>query len=82
MTNEFRGYPLFNDVEDPIIRDSNRASIMFNIFEHNRVKGKLSERGTGILFGYFGQIPVEERQGLYHRFAQKIDGAGYRVRVH
>lgn len=76
--NEYKGYSLFNDVEDKELQSRNRAVIMSNIVEHNTIKNKISPKGAGLALGYFNSIPPEERKVVEQKFEQRIKELGYR----
>jgi hypothetical protein len=61
--NTYKGYPLFNDLEDFPLRSKNRGVIMANICEEhlNRERTKVSPKGLGLVLGYFNQIIPMER---------------------
>lgn len=75
--NEYKGFSLFNDVEDKELQTRNRAVIMCNIVEHNTKDKKITPRGAGLALGYFSSIPAEERKGVEEKFEELIKGAGY-----
>lgn len=65
--NEFRGFGLFNDVEDKNLQIFNRARIMVNIMEDNSAtdsSGKVgvSLKGAALVAGYFNHVPEDDRQ--------------------
>ena len=75
--NEYKGYSLFNDVEDVALQERNRAVIVCNIVEHNTRKGLITPRGAGLAMGYFNCIPVEQRKGVMEKFEELVKGRGY-----
>lgn len=74
MTNEIKGYSLFNDIEDTELRIRNRAVVMANIFEDNldgdakvdavTIKGD----GAVLLLQYVKNIPEEEMVPTWDKF--------------
>lgn len=76
--NMYKGYSLFNDVEDIALRNRNRAVIMSNIIEHNTHKMKITPKGAGLALGYFHCIPPEERKDVEQLFEQRIKDMGYK----
>ena len=69
MDNEFRGFSLFKDQEEPL-RSRNRAVVLGNIAEENMNKEKrISAKGVGLMVGYMGAIPAEERKETALKFA-------------
>jgi len=78
IVDEFKGVRLFNDIEDEALRNGNRAVVMANIFEDNVNKeGKVTDKGSALLIGYFGCIKEEERKGVYSRVEAELKKRGY-----
>ena len=75
--NEYKGYSLFNDVEDKELQTRNRAVIMRNIVEHNTRDRRITPKGAGLALGYFNSIPLEERKEVEKKFEELIKGDGY-----
>ena len=67
--NEFKGYGLFNDVEDKELQTYNRARILANIMEDHAVGTNVSGTGALICAGYFNSIPPEDRGAVHSRTA-------------
>ena len=68
MTNEFKGFSLFNDIEDTSLRQRNRAVVMANIAESNSRSSRITPKGMGLIIGYFGCIPENERKAVHDQF--------------
>lgn len=79
MNNEFHGYSLFNDVEDAVLRAFNRGRVVANMFEQHMDKTtrKINRRGAALVFGYFAQIPEDERKEAHHFLNQQLAKDGY-----
>lgn len=75
--DEFKGYSLFNDIEDADLRNRNRSVIMFNILDHNTKDQRCSPKGAALILGYFSKIPKEERDDVESRFEQLVKEKGY-----
>lgn len=73
----YKGYDLFNDIEDKALQARNRAVVMANMIEPHVKDGRLTERGTHLALGYFGSIPEEDRKALYKAFEQQCKDRGY-----
>lgn len=79
MNNEFRGFSLFNDQEEPL-RSRNRAVVLGNIAEDNMDKEKrISGKGAMLMLGYMSAIPVEERKAVASQFADNMNQRGFAV---
>jgi hypothetical protein len=76
--NEYKGYSLFNDVDDAELRDRNRAVIMANIVEQYTKNKKMTPKGAGLVLGYFNALPEAERKEVHERFEKRIHEMGYR----
>jgi len=79
MKNEFKGYSLFNDIEDVTLRDRNRAVILTNLMESNIDKAtrKINIKGTSLILGYFSTIPEDQRQNVETLFKQEATRRGF-----
>lgn len=75
--NEYYGYTLFNEIEDPALRTRNRAVILANIMEQNTKHQKISRKGAALALGYFNQIPDEEKQIVHDALTQQLKERGY-----
>lgn len=72
IKNEYSGYGLFNDIDDVEVKNYNRGRIIVNIMEDNSDgKGKITDRGAMLSYGYLLSIPEDEREGAYSE-AEKI----------
>lgn len=71
--NEFKGYGLFNDVEDKEIQIHNRARTLVNIMEDNSKDGLVNGTGALICMGYFKSLPEEDRLDVHTRAQQMIE---------
>lgn len=80
MRKSFKGFPLFEEIQDTALRARNRAVIMANIVEDNLTKGKrVTPNGAALLLGYFESIPQDERQTSYLIFEQQLKERGFSV---
>lgn len=77
QANDFKGYSLFNDIEDAALRNRNRAVIMANIAEHNTKGNKITPKGASILIGYFNAIPKDEKLTVHEQFSKNMKERGY-----
>ena len=67
--NEFKGYGLFNDVEDKEVQVYNRARTLVNIMEDHAVGKSVSGTGAMICAGYFNSLPPEDRAEVHSKTA-------------
>lgn len=73
----FKGYPLFNDLEDKALQTRNRAVIMANIIEQNTKKKLITPKGTALVIGYFNCVPTEDRKDVEAAFTQQMKERHY-----
>lgn len=72
--NEINGYSLFNDVEDTDAQAYNRARVVFNILDDNSDKERnISQKGTGLVFQYFQQIPEVDRPAMHAELVKILE---------
>lgn len=77
--NTFKGFELFNDITDIILRTRNRAVVLANIAEDNAKGGLINAKGAGLILGYFQQVPPSERADVKQRFAEAMIQRGFRL---
>ena len=62
QVNEYRGYALFNDVEDSYLRNRNRGVVLANMTESGMNGTSLRHASTADIIGYFSSVPDEEKR--------------------
>jgi len=77
MNNEYKGFPLFNDIEDVALKQRNRAVIMANIAEKYTKAKKISLKGASLIIGYFNEVPLEDRKTLEAKFTEVMKERNY-----
>lgn len=79
INDNFRGFSLFNDIEDVELKNRNRAVILTNMAEDNmdRKTKKINMKGTTFVLGYFNLIPEEERADVKNRFMEGMAQRGF-----
>lgn len=75
--NEYRGFSLFNDLEDKELQLRNRAVVMSNIAEQYTKAKKITLKGASLILGYFDCIPNEDRKALEDRFKITMKERGF-----
>lgn len=73
----FKGHSLFNDIEDPILRNRNRAVILSNIAIDNTRNKLISPKGASLILGYFGLVDPADRNDVKERFTQRMLESGF-----
>lgn len=71
-------YDTFKSIKDEELRTRNRAVVMSNIYEDNAIKDGISPKGATLLFGYFKQIPDDERKVVFSEFKKKMKERGFK----
>lgn len=66
--DNFKGFSLFNDVEDVSLQTQNRARVLFNIAEDHIKSKRINQKGVALILGYFNCIPEEDRLSVQTRF--------------
>jgi len=77
--NAYKGFSLFNDIDDLELRTHNRARVLANMYEDNHKDGKLSPAATGTLLTYFQKVPDGERGGVQQLFQKMMYEKGFKV---
>ena len=75
--NEYRGFSLFNDLEDKQLQLRNRAVVMSNMAEQYTNDKKITVKGASLILGYFECIPHNERKALEQRFTEVMKERKY-----
>jgi hypothetical protein len=77
--NEYKGFSLFNDIEDDILRIRNRAVVLANLAEDNTENLKVSMKGASLIFGYFNLVPPHEKFAVQQKFEEQMRARGFKV---
>lgn len=78
-TEVFKGFSLFNDIEDLELRKRNRAVIMVNLLADNFSQGKIEARGSLLIIGYMSKVPTEDRKELVDEFVRQANERGFKI---
>jgi hypothetical protein len=73
----YKGFDLFNDIEDPILRNRNRAVVIANIAEDNTKNHLISPKGASLILGYFNEIPALDKTDVIERYKINMQERGY-----
>lgn len=79
MKNEFKNFSLFNDIEDVVLRNRNRAVVLANMADDNNKNNMISARGGALILGYFQNLPEEDRANVRDQFAEQMKARGYAI---
>lgn len=74
----YKGYSLFDDIEDFTLKARNRGVVMANILEEHYGKSfkKVSPGGLALILGYFTEVPALERKATKEAFEQILKERG------
>lgn len=77
-TKTFKGYSLFNNVEDFDLKSHNRGVVIANIIEehYDVVSNRVSTRGLSLILGYFNEIPALERKAAHSSLKSELTKRG------
>lgn len=81
LINEYKGFCLFNDIEDAALRIRNRAVVLANIADSTSKNKKISPNGMGLILGYFSNVPKEERKDVMTSFITAMKERGYELTI-
>lgn len=73
----YKGYDLFDTLEDRALRIRNQAVVLANIAQDNSKGKAITPRASAIILGYFGQIAAEDRHNVKEAFAKDMTQRGY-----
>lgn len=77
--NEYKGFSLFNDIEDIALRMRNRSVVMCNMaadYADKRTK-RISPKGASLILNYFASVPANERDATKNLFAEEMKTRGF-----
>lgn len=75
--NNFKGFSLFNDIDDLALRIRNQAVVLTNIAQDNIKDKKISAKGASLILGYFGLIDPDDRADVQEAFKQNMLRSGF-----
>tara|TARA_R110000765_G_scaffold303784_1_gene397783 strand:- start:415 stop:762 length:348 start_codon:yes stop_codon:yes gene_type:complete len=84
MSNNYKGYALFLDVEDKQQRINNQAKVLANIFEDNLdktgvLKGKgCSDKGAELIIGYANQLKEYDKAAIAIIYKKLMNKRGFK----
>lgn len=75
--DSYKGFGLFNDLEDKAAQTYNRARILVNIVLDHSKKGKTNPKGAFLSVGYMNCIPIEDRKDVLNEFIKQMTKEGF-----
>lgn len=74
----FKGFSLFNDIEDNVLKAYNRARIMVNmVLENSNGKGDFNVKAAALTTGYMNCIAKDERKETLDEFISQMRKEGF-----
>jgi len=77
MTNTYKGFHLFNDIEDDVLRNRNRAVVLTNLADDHTEHRKINYKGASLILGYFKVIPEQDKEAVKKLFQETMERKGY-----
>ena len=74
---KYKGYHLFNDIEDRRLRIANQGVTLANIYEDNCKGSVISKKGAVDVLGYMSKIPLEDRKQVKDHFEKIMTERGF-----
>ena len=75
--NAFKGFGLFNDVEDAQLQAQNRARMLINIFLDHSKNGRVNIKGAALSTGYMNAVPQGQRRLVIEKFIEGMKKEGF-----
>lgn len=75
----YKGFALFNDIEDAELRDRNRAIVMANMAQDHSKNNLITPNGAGLILGYWNAIPKEQRGNAMPKFLEQMKARGFHM---
>lgn len=80
LPKKYKGYHLFNLVDDLETRANNRGAMLCNIYEEfSRADGTSSSHAMALIMGYFNEVPEDERDRVREFFIVHANDRGFAV---
>ena len=75
----YKGFCLFNDIEDYMLKTRNRAVVLANLASDNSEASLINRKGAALILGYFQMIPTDEREDVKNVFSKRMVECGFRL---
>lgn len=73
----YKGFDLFDDIEDEALRTRNRAVVLANMVEDNTKNRLVTPKGASLILGYFNAIKPIDREAVRVKFMEFVEQRGY-----
>jgi hypothetical protein len=74
--SEYKGYDLFEEVDDADLRNRNRSICLYNMFQDDAVNGRCSARVVGDMVNYLRNLPIGDRSDTMSRLRLLMESGG------
>jgi hypothetical protein len=74
---DYKGFSLFNDIENAELRNRNRAVVLANIAADNTKNRIIHAKGAALILGYFKEVPEHDREDVKERFKENMKEQGF-----
>ena len=75
--DEYKGFSLFNDIEDKELQTRDRAVVLTNMAENHSKNRRININGTGLILGYFKNVPDVDKNDVMREFKLKMAERGF-----
>lgn len=75
----YKGFSLFNDLENAHDRAINRGRILSNIATDHQRHGQFSYKALALTAGYIRAVPVQERRAALDEFVTAMRKEGFAI---
>jgi len=75
----YKGFCLFTDIPDYILKTRNRAIVLANLAQDNSEDQRINAKGAALILGYFQQIPTDEREDVKNKFTETMNERGFKL---
>jgi hypothetical protein len=75
----YKGFCLFFDIEDYMLKTRNRAVVLANMASDNSESSLINAKGAALILGYFQMIPPDEREDVKKSFSENMVERGFRL---
>ena len=74
---QYKGFDLFDDIEDEALRTRNRAVVLANMVEDNTKNRLVTPKGAALILGYFNALLPADREVVRVKFMEFVTQRGY-----
>lgn len=79
LVNEYKGFSLFNDIEDKALRIRNRAVMLANMASNHSKERRITAQGASLILNYFNLVDPNEKQEVQNAFMIEMNHRGFHL---